>query len=382
MKKIFKRNNRHSKSYVFLFFFVLISITIGYAVINTTLNINGNSKLSKNSWNIHFENIAVTPDSLVSKTTKVIQRASIIDDTSISFDVLLAKPGDMYEFTVDIVNNGSIDAVLSEVNISGLPEAVGNYFKSSVTYNYNQNIKKGDLLKAGQKDTLRILVACEDDITASDLLSDNLDLNISINLKYVQDDGTGVSRPKACKRATTLHTGSSTYTGGNTVEFGQLGTKGTLAVGDAFDCDVNGDGTYDAETERFYYVTNLNSNTAILIYYNNTDSKGANASAETTYYTNSYSGPITAETYLPPTSLWSKVGLINKKRQIISDNGDNFLKIQTGADSYIHYKLPIYNYKSAARLLTYDEYKSVFYMKIQTTQMALPKDIGLRLRSI
>ena len=97
------------------------------------------------------------------------------------------------------------------------------------------------------------------------------DIRISLN-KYI------------CKRATVLHTeeckgqycaNAGYKVGGSygttTITYGSLGVSGSLVSGDAFDCDVNGDGVYDSETERFYYVTDMeeNSNVAALIYYNN-----------------------------------------------------------------------------------------------------------------
>ena len=44
-------------------------------------------------------------------------------------------------------------------------------------------------------------------------------------------------------------------------------SSGNLKSGDAFDCDVNGDGKYNSDTERFYYVTDMNDSTAVLIMY-------------------------------------------------------------------------------------------------------------------
>ena len=86
-------------------------------------------------------------------------------------------------------------------------------------------------------------------------------------------DGNSISKdePKGkiiCKRATTLHTEKCTQTDGSmfcsgagytasgskgtsTITYGNLGTKGSLNSGDAFDCDVNGDGEYNSDTERF-----------------------------------------------------------------------------------------------------------------------------------
>jgi len=123
-----------------------------------------------------------------------------------------------------------------------------------------------------------------------------------------------------CKRATVLNTvGTTTY--GN-----QEVTDGVLTSGDAFDCDVDGDGTYDPATERFYYVRDLyNTSTssfdntyAVLVYNSNinTDSEGNivqdnSSSCLIEYSTNNYSfyGPTTAMTKLPTTSQWSNVSL-------------------------------------------------------------------------
>ena len=39
--------------------------------------------------------------------------------------------------------------------------------------------------------------------------------------------------------------------GTTTITYGSLELSGTLTIGDAFDCDVNGDGVYNSETEIF-----------------------------------------------------------------------------------------------------------------------------------
>ena len=168
---------------------------------------------------------------------------------------------------------------------------------------------------------------------------------------------------KLCKRATTLHTETCTnedateycqadgYALNDTITYGNLGTTGTLASGDAFDCDVNGDGVYDSTTERFYYVSDMtngvtqDSNTAVLIYYNNVS--GGLPSNLTSYaydvngnaYTN---GPITALPQLPTTSQWKNVSLINVTRNITDEKNT----VMKSAFSYEGY---------AARLLTAQE---------------------------
>jgi hypothetical protein len=177
---------------------------------------------------------------------------------------------------------------------------------------------------------------------------------------------------KICKRATTLHTetcnNSDTsyycqadgYSLDDTVTYGSLGTEGTLTSGDAFDCDVNGDGKYDSETERFYYISDYyNTNTqtfnndyAVLIYYNNVLS-GSSSNSNYAYDSSgsNNNGPVTAITQLPTTDQWSNVSLLNTKRAIITETGTTSTSAGTlpTAFSYEEY---------AARVLTVKELES------------------------
>ena len=38
---------------------IIILLSIGYAYLSTTLNINGSSSINNATWNIHFENVQV-----------------------------------------------------------------------------------------------------------------------------------------------------------------------------------------------------------------------------------------------------------------------------------------------------------------------------------
>ena len=174
-----------------------------------------------------------------------------------------------------------------------------------------------------------------------------------------------------CKRATTLHTekcnisGTSYYCSGagysgKTITYGNLGVKGTLTSGDAFDCDVNGDGEYDSNSERFYYVSNyyntttksFEDDTAVLIYYNNVGAGIPTATATYAYDSSgeNWHGPRTAIKELPTTSQWNNVSLKNDVRAIISNKDVNTTPGGTLPSdfSYAGY---------AARLLTIQEIK-------------------------
>lgn len=165
---------------------------------------------------------------------------------------------------------------------------------------------------------------------------------------------------RKCQRAKTLHsiTCTSSSTEGyckagrrkDSITFGQIGTSGKLASGDAFDCDVNGDGIFNDATERFYYVSDLNSSTAILIYYTYTNRYPYNAQTS-----NSYSGPITAVGALPTTTKWSNISLVQKTSQIYNHSGGTTV---VDSSNKTH-TLPKYTYTTAARLLTLTEYNKI-----------------------
>ena len=138
-----------------------------------------------------------------------------------------------------------------------------------------------------------------------------------------------------CKRATTLHTeicdggyrcGIDGYSQGETIEFGNLYTEGELNPGDAFDCDVNGDGTFDSETERFYYVSDyfdtntktFNKDYAALIYYKNVRFSDYEYNS-IEYNEDGGVVPSTAASLLPKTTDWNNVTLKDTNRKILDD---------------------------------------------------------------
>lgn len=289
MKKIRRKVN---KPLLYFVFFVFASVTVGYAALSTTLSITGKGTLSKNSWDIHFENLVI-----VDNGASVVTTAPTIDSTKtkVSFNITLSKPGDTYEFTVDAVNKGTIDAMLSGFSATSLTTDQQKYLTYTVTYSDGATISTKDYLKKGTSETIRVRVRFKDDLTATDLPSSAETLNLTATLTYVQADSTAKTRTKPsllCKRGTNVT------------------TSGKLTLADEFYCDVNGDGTADSSTEVFYYITDLDSNTAVLLYGSYT------SSGFVKYGTNVNNGPTIARSNLPTTSDWSNVSLSNPVRNI------------------------------------------------------------------
>ena len=181
--------------------------------------------------------------------------------------------------------------------------------------------------------------------------------NITGTIKYCNgkfSDDTlvfnGIQSTVICKRATILHTETCTQKDGTNYCSGAgytaSGAKGTTIItygtlpgkdlksGDAFDCDVNGDGKYDSNTERFYYVSDyyntstkeFENDTAVLIYYNNVENGKPSNSSTTSAYDKSgknNNGPRTAIEELPSTSEWKNVSLTSSVRTVTTEKGTN-----------------------------------------------------------
>ena len=193
----------------------------------------------------------------------------------------------------------------------------------------------------------------------------------STKLRVVAEQTRNSNTTAMCKRATTLHKETCTYAcqgdgyaNGEEIEYGSLGKSGILTSGDAFDCDVNGDGIYDESTERFYYVSNLtngvteDSNIAVLVYYNNVSGGVASNNVSSAYNETgmTWNGPITAIKQLPTTNQW-KTTLTNPNRSIKTDTSTD-PKVGDGTE------LTPFSYDGyAARLLTYQEIDNGCYDK-------------------
>ena len=166
---------------------LLLTITVGYAALSTTLNINGTSKINNATWDVHFANLTVTEGS-VSAT-----KAATIDSgkTAIDYNVELIKPGDFYEFTVDVTNTGTIDAKLGDAPIlSGVSAAQDVYTNYTVKYTDNDTdtaINANDKLAAGATKKLKVRVEFDRNITNSQLPTEAQTLDLKFAMNYVQD---------------------------------------------------------------------------------------------------------------------------------------------------------------------------------------------------
>lgn len=174
-----------SKPFLLITITLLIIINIGFATISSTLKIRGSGFIGDVRWDIHFENLTEKSNKIT-----ILQPATIIENTTeIEYSIKLNVPGSYYEFETDIKNGGTIDAQLAtEPTISGITEEQDVYTNYVVTYSDDTPIRIGDIIKAGESRKLKVRIEMEKDITASQLPTTEQQLNLIVDLNYIQAD--------------------------------------------------------------------------------------------------------------------------------------------------------------------------------------------------
>ena len=189
MRRYRKSNNK------LLIVIMLLVLSLGYAFISNSLNIMGIGGINKNTWSVIWdsESIEVTSGS-TSSTLPIVDS----EKTSVSYAANLAKPGDFYEFTIDAVNNGTIDSMLS---VNSLLPIVYNELDEEVDlpegliytikYADGGNIKKNHLIKAGEREKYRVRIEYDKNV---DEVIDEQHLRIETEIPYKPADDDAIDR--------------------------------------------------------------------------------------------------------------------------------------------------------------------------------------------
>ena len=360
------RNERTRNIILIVLAVCLIGITVAYATLSQNLNISGVANVNKTSWNIHFTNV-LTPkvEGQATGGKATLNSGSTVLTIS---EGTLSAPGDKITYIFDVINEGDLPAEV-ETTLTQMESCTAedgsdvsifcNKIGLDLVYaETKEKVQKSDRLLSGETKTLNLIITYDKDKLLTSLPTSPITLsNITSTINYTmltkEKSETPITPEKKiiCKRATILHT-DGIHT------FGNLGTSGTLTSGDAFDCDVNGDGVYDSNTERFYYVSDyyntstksFESDISVLIYYNNVNAGNPDNSKLYAYDSSgeNFHGPRTAIKELPTTSQWSNISLKNTTRSILNESGSGTTTGGTLPNdfSYVEY---------AARFLTVQE---------------------------
>lgn len=158
------------KSLILTLFLLMI---VGYALIQMIKGTFG----FKPSWDVYFDNITQvsSSDSLVEP---VIANSS--DKIGINFSTVLKKLDSFYEFEVDIVNSGDIDAEIYSLTMNITPDKFSKYYNYTFTDLDGKVVKVEDVIPAKSSKRIKMKV----------MFSDKKNLTEVIDKNYAKDDGT------------------------------------------------------------------------------------------------------------------------------------------------------------------------------------------------
>ena len=180
---------KNKKFYIILVLIILFGVSVGYAAISRVLTINGNSEVKQNTWDIHFENVKVTNGSVTATTPPTIDSSK----TAVNFSFMLDLPGDFYEFTVDAVNHGTIDAMIDSITKTPeLTEEQSKYLNYIIEYQNGEQISSKQLVSKNSFVRLKVRVEFRSDVREDDIPTINQSIDLGFILNYVQADGNGV----------------------------------------------------------------------------------------------------------------------------------------------------------------------------------------------
>ena len=197
----------------------VLGLGVAFAALSSQLTINGSAKAQAGSWNIHF---AKTLDMPTQTTGNASFTEPTLSDTSIlGFKATVTKPGDSVTYYFDIVNSGTVDALVDNyvfesgyqdcaaTRVSDHPECKLYDFnsdgvingsdysviKASIKYGLyytdnNKEIIAGDEIRAGETKHAKLVV--EYFSGSIFLLPDGLQItsikNTPITINYVQSN--------------------------------------------------------------------------------------------------------------------------------------------------------------------------------------------------
>ena len=190
-------------SIVIALLLLLAVITIGYASLSATLNINGTPKIKDNTWEVGpAEDDPDDPDDdpIVCPSGEVctinptnpeelepddgvkvctdpddpntcnnpVGAVIWTDGNTVYFKHVLTEPGDVFTFTTKFTNTGSIDAKVASVTktlfADGSPQK--KFLTYDVTYADGTAVGEDDYLAAGTSHTFKVTVKYRNDINA------------------------------------------------------------------------------------------------------------------------------------------------------------------------------------------------------------------------
>ena len=249
-----RRQNKKMTTYFILLAILLIGVV--YAFLQANLQINGTAKIQANTWDIHFDNIIVNENSVSIGENDSQATIDPENNCKIDFEVTLSTPGDFYEFTVDVVNAGTIDGMVGELNktlkvnnetVSEVP----NYLEYSVTYADGTEVEENHIIVAGYTKKIKVRLEFKTDIEE---LPEAATITTSLEPQYIQADSSSIYYNEVSFANASWNDIVNAY------KFGNIkGLEQAMKAGTTKEVKLDMDNSGTAETTRHVRIANLST---------------------------------------------------------------------------------------------------------------------------
>jgi len=183
-----KKMNKNKKSKNILLLVILlavIGIAVGYAALSQNLFLNGTGTVASSSaWNVHFtKETSMSPLATVTDDGVYDQSIAINDSLLEGTFAATLEPGASIDYTVNIVNDGTIHAVVEDGNNAIVTPSAGNteFIKCTVTpvNDITTELYQG----SGNTHTYKVTLTCDDMET---LPTETATATFKVDFNYIQ----------------------------------------------------------------------------------------------------------------------------------------------------------------------------------------------------
>ena len=167
----------------------IVSISIGFTAMSTTLRINGRATMDTAHWKVRFKNLS---NPVIVGDASVLVAPTLSDTVIETYKVKLTKAGDSVTYTFDVANESTdMDAIIGTFT-KQTPTCVGNdndvsVVCSNISYELrytsnNELVKVNDTLNAGETKNLKLTIS----YNGENLPENAVDIN-NLNIIIIYD---------------------------------------------------------------------------------------------------------------------------------------------------------------------------------------------------
>lgn len=198
------RNNKKSKIIVIVLLAVVLTATIGYAVLNTVLKNQITATIAPVKWQVYMEKSLIYKDTTANSETNLVALANTADscieydetDNTICTKSVTLEANVKFDKVEKYViikfyatNAGDMPAIIAENGIE--VEGLGEFVTYSLKYSDSDNgldVKPGDYFAPGASKPmyLKLKYFVSDNVTDEDLPTEDTTFNITIKIKFIR----------------------------------------------------------------------------------------------------------------------------------------------------------------------------------------------------